>query len=209
MAIGTARNKKLQDALKSYHQKVEGIPEYLQYTVETRPQYRKADKDKIVLSYRKHLQTISDELQKEQEVIKFDILKRKNGNLNKTSYGSSALHQTAAIEFNSALMIANNLPPNIEEIIADATSQNRTEFVTSLKSLLLGKELKPAYRLNVETAMKKSDEAFGITELETKLNEVSVYVNETLEYKNLLENDTEAWDRKAQTQVKLQEMNVE
>ena len=204
MAISSPRNEKLKDLLKDFHTEVTNIPEYKQYVPEARPDYKRKDREIISENFQKKLDKILTKSQSELEYSKAGINNIKSGDLIKESFSSSALRLTASNEFQSAVLVAQMKPTNIEKIISDAVKQNRTEFVYSLATLLDAQELNGTMKVKLSHAMAGADLSFGVTDLKRQQETAQTYINEANTYSSLLQTDLAAFELRAKTETTIE-----
>jgi len=203
--LPSAGNEKLTNILRNFTNEMKTVPKYDEYFPESRPRFILEEKIRRSEGAKSQLSTLYKDYEKEKSQKLIALQQLKNGHLVKENYSASALRQTAVTEYNSALLLANAKPDNIDKIISEAADQKRNEFVFSLANILLSQKLENAYRYKVETALNKAKEKFGFSKLEKEYNEISGYAEEVLAYDHLLRSDVLEFEKQASLVVKTED----
>ena len=199
-------NQKLSEILKSVHDDVtKNFPTFDQYYPDARPRYVLQEKKNRTQKFKNQLKKLEDEFRLESSKKQAALNQLRNGNLVNESYSSSSLRQIAVLEFNSAILLADSKPENIDEVIVTAAQQKRSEFIFSLETILAGQSLGNLYNFKVQGGLKKAKEILGYTKLENEISELNGRAAEVSAYLTLLENDLEVFIQKSAMVVRVDE----
>jgi hypothetical protein len=205
MRSPSSKNKTLIEILKNFNTEMQTVPTFDQYYPEARPRYVLEEKKKRGEGFKVQLKALEDSYRSQAGKKLAAIDQLRNGNLINENYSSSSLRQIATTEFNTAVMLANSKPENIDQIIKLATGQKRHELIFSLENLFNGRDdLSNAYKTKLQFAFQAAKEKLGYTQLENEHKELTALADETAEFNVLLETDVDGFAKEAGLSVRVQ-----